>query len=290
MKSRISRETYDKLGGANFSTIKELLRSPLHYLQALKHEREITEPLRMGLVGHILVFEPDRFQDAVAVWADENGRRAGKKWEAFCTEAGERIVIREKDLDRLKLCAAAVRASPLARQYLAIDGQAELSMAWEDPASGVKCKGRLDWRCAKAIVDLKLVEDASPDAFGRAAHTYHWPLQAAWYQRGDAATSGGVVLPFVFLAVEKTPPFVVQTYRVGDEVLEYGASEADELLAKLVELRKTWSERSRWAGYSASEMELELPRWAWPNEDVNLADAGLDLTGLEPEEGEESDG
>ena len=260
-------EAYEKLEGANFSTTKELDRSPTHYLHALENGRELTGPLEVGLGTHLAVFEPVRFKEEVAIWPDAQGRRFGKAWDAFVAQArlDGKLILREKDRELVLRLADAVHASPQAREYLALKGEAEKAFQWTEDVGGekVRCKGRLDWRCPRGILDLKSVQDASPDGFGRAALKYLWYLQGAWYQRGDAASNKGVVLPFAFCAVEKAEPHVVQVYTLEDEALELGNSKMDELLGKLVELRKTWKQRRGWPGYSREAMSLQLPAWAW---------------------------
>jgi hypothetical protein len=281
----LSHEVYAKLEGANVSTVKELKRSARHYLQALEHERDPTAPLEFGLAGHMAIFEPRRFHDEVAIWPEDFGKRMGKRWDAFEADAhaARKLILRERDHALVVKVAAAVRASKQAQHYLEVEGEAEVAMQWVDPGTGIKCKGRLDWRCARGIADLKIVKDASPFAFGRAAHEYSWPLQAAWYSRGDAETHGGEILPFAFIAVEKTEPFVVQVYCVEDEVMEYGQEEAGELLAKLVELRKTWKARAGWPGYSHEAMPLQLPAWAWGSgEEASIEMLDDDGQGQEP--------
>jgi hypothetical protein len=268
---------YASLPGANYSTLKELDKSARHYLQALEHKRESTPALEMGIATHLAVFEPRRFHDEVAVWPEDYGRRYGSRWDTFQLEcaASRKIILREQDHAFVERLASAVRSSPQAQKYLALDGEAEVPLAWTDPRTGIRCKSRLDWLCEPAIVDLKVVKDASPGGFGRAVVTYQWDFQAAFYSRA-VEVARGKRLPFVFLAAEKAEPLVVQAYRVPEDVLERGAEKADELLSKLVELRATWAQRASWPGYATTEIDLELPRWAtWEDED--LSDIGLDF-------------
>jgi exodeoxyribonuclease VIII len=180
------------------------------------------------------------------------------------------MVLREKDADLVRRIADAVHNSAQAQEYLRLDGDAECPIQWDEvppvvfgKGAPVRCKARLDWRCEPAVVDLKTVKDASPDAFGRAVHQYLWHVQGAWYQRGDAATSKGVLRPFIFIAVEKTPPFVVQVYELDGDAMEFGQAKVDEILTALVELRATWKSRRDWPGYSTVKLQLQLPPWAW---------------------------
>lgn len=286
-------EAYEKLEGANFSTTKELDRSPIHYLHALEVGREMTGPLEVGLGTHLAVFEPARFESEVVIWTGKV--RNGHAWDAFEAEAraAGKLILREKDRELVMRLSAAVHASPQAREYLALKGEAEKPLQWTEQVGEeeVRCKCRLDWRCPRGLLDLKSVQDASPDGFGRAALKYLWYLQGAWYQRGDAASNKGVVLPFAFCAVEKTPPHVVQVYTLEDEALELGNAKMDELLGKLVELRKDWKKRRSWPGYSRESMPLQLPPWAWgPGGEASIEMLDDEDEGQSQEQGQEDAG
>lgn len=62
--------------------------------------------------------------------------------------------IRVEEWDRLIGCADALRNEPKIREILA-EGEPEIALLGEDPASGTPLKGRLDWLSPKYILDLK---------------------------------------------------------------------------------------------------------------------------------------
>ena len=77
--------------------------------------------------------------------------------------------------------------------------------------------------CGSLIVDLKTTMDASPDAFARTAANFNYPLQAAYYVDGLQAAgiaSPDAVTSFVFLVVEKTPPYGVAVYTLPEDAIE----------------------------------------------------------------------
>ena len=66
--------------GINFSTLKHMARSPMHYRYALEHPPAETPAMLLGRATHTAVFEPDRFQLDYAVWP---GDRRGNAYLQF---------------------------------------------------------------------------------------------------------------------------------------------------------------------------------------------------------------
>lgn len=276
----MQREEYDAIDAVNWSTLKVLGKSPAHYLQRMTgEEAEDTEARQRGRVLHMAVFEPERFARSVVVYPE---RRAGKEWDAFRAKHAGKEIITSRMLDAATAIAASARNNPMSAKYLA-GGRAEHTIQWryESPSiehvegHSFQCKGRLDFlaECG-AIVDLKSTRDASPTGFAREVLKYEYHCQAAFYADGYEAMTG-VRLPFVIVAVESVAPFVVQVFRVPDDVLELGRERYQQLLAYLSVCRR----ESRWPGYAETEVELVLPRWARPLEDDDALDADLVIGG-----------
>src|SRR5690606_5815050 len=173
-------------------------------------------------------------------------------------EAGDRTILTPDEWDQCMAMREAVAAHPIARKLL--EGEAERSAIWRDPDTGVLCKGRFDEisRSVGAITDLKTTTDASPEAFSRAIYRYGYYLQAAHYLSGAKALD----LPaefFVFIAIEKDPPYAVAVYHVRGDAIQAGLDE----LRLLLELYARCEESSIWPGYPAEAVEIDLPPWAY---------------------------
>src|SRR5579872_4150227 len=120
---------YSAIDAVNWSTLKNLRRSPLHYQHALRSPRKDTPRLAIGRAGHTAVFEPDRFMLEYACYKGKI--RRGKKWDDFKAAHEHETILK---MDEYKLCLAirdSVRAHPLAAEYLK-NGIAEHSIAWTD--------------------------------------------------------------------------------------------------------------------------------------------------------------
>lgn len=280
----VPRGEYNRLDRVNWSTLKHIGKSPAHYRHHLVTPDDgDTDGRALGRAVHLAVFEPERFAREVVAY---DGRRAGKAWEAFEEEhLGREILPARAHAHCLELQKAA-RSNAGAAKYLS-GGKGERTLLWHHESGAIGaldgykfgCKGRVDFiaNCG-ALVDLKTTRDASPDGFGRACATYEYHAQAAFYADGYRALTGQE-LPYVLVAVETTAPFVVQVYRVPDEILELGRDRYRSLLDLLNLCRR----ESEWPGYGESELELTLPRWAVPQEDEeSIEEVGLVFGGPQP--------
>jgi hypothetical protein len=273
------REEYDRSPRINFSKLKLFARSPAHYRHALlaKQEEKDTDAMKMGRAVHLAIFEPARFQDAVAVW--DGGRRAGKEWDTFKAANQGRELLKSEEYEQVLEMQTAARADPGAAKYLA-GGAAELTVLWthvvkqiaEAPGYTAQMKGRLDFVAdIGAIVDLKTGRDISEEKFAKQAWELHYAAQAAMYVDGYKAVTGRE-LPYVIFALENKAPYVPQVYRVERARLKEGRELYRDWLDRLNHCRLT----NRYPGYWDGELELGLPRWAL-GADEDLSDLDLEF-------------
>lgn len=166
-------------------------------------------------------------------------------------------LLTKKEMKTCQAIAARVRGSA-ACQELFDGGKAEQVLVWQDPATGVYCKARLDYLSnANYILDPKSTEDAGFNAFQRSIETYGYYRQAAWYLTGLLAITGKPGL-FVFVAFEKTAPYAVGFYFAGSEMLRSGEEENRELLNR-------WAKcfaADKWPGYPEELVAINRPAWA----------------------------
>jgi exodeoxyribonuclease VIII len=104
------------------------------------------------------------------------------------------------------------------------------------------------------LVDLKTTNDASPEGFIWAVRRYLYHLQAAFYVDGWEAAGGGPIDEFIFIAVEKTPPFAVGLYRLPESALIKGR----DLYRQGLDTFNRCLTRQVWPGYSQEIMTLDV--------------------------------
>jgi hypothetical protein len=270
----VGRAAYEQIPAVNWTTLREMRRSPLHYRYRCDHPAEETAPMRLGRAVHAAVLEPERFARDYVVF--DGPRRQGKAWEAFEADAlaaGKEILKADEHAECLAI-AAAVRAHPLAAQYLA-EGRAEQTIAWVDTETGLPCKGRVDWLCdvpgMAALVDLKTTAELDAYRLGASIARLGHHAQIAFYSRGLRAL--GLVQESKLIAVESEAPYDVALFAVAGDALTAGDEEVGQLLRRVAECR----EKNEWPGrYDATEQELRLPPWLY--RDAEDAMGGLGIT------------
>lgn len=252
MMRAMSFVEYRALPGVNWSSLKHLRRSPLHYRHAqLAPEKPITDAMALGSATHCAMLEPMQLPLTVAVW--EGGRRAGKEWDSFCEANANRIILRIEDYQRAVDIGAAVRRHELAGAILS-SGQAERVATWTDTATGLACRARIDWQpTAMSLLDLKTARSIDKHKFAGACWAYGYFHQLAHYRNGIAAQSGHApeAIGVLLIAVESEPPHDVAVYQPDADTMAQAAKEVSDLLALL----KTCKELDKWPG--AHEREVE---------------------------------
>ena len=214
----------------SYSGAKTLLVSPARFAWEREHGRPSKRAYDLGSLVHTLILgsKDDRITVVDAYdWRTKAAQAA--KTEAY---AAGRIPVHRGDLLAASTVAAAVRRHPLASAILR-EGRSEVSLYWVDTATGVTCRGRIDWLSPLAIVDVKTVSSyggCEPAAFARAAAGFDYPMQAAAYTEGYEAVTGRL-LDFVTIAVEMEPPHFVSVTRYPASAVAAGAEKWHRALA-----------------------------------------------------------
>lgn len=258
---------YGQIKAVNWSTLKEIARSPRHYRHAMATSRPDTDIFRLGRALHTLVLQPERWEEEYAVWpavsptTGKKTRRAGSEWDRFEAEAGDRTILREQDIGEIRAMARAVRSDPVCRRWLTGMRHVEQTLRWTDCETGIECKGRCDLVSASGILaDLKTDRDGSPFSMGRKAASLGYHAQLAFYVDG-AAAMGLDVDPSeaALIVVEKPAPHDCGVLLVTPEDIDAGRAHYRALLARLAECL----EYDEWPGMYAGQVQtMKLPPWA----------------------------
>lgn len=234
-------------------------RSPAYYRYVKENPREQTAAMLFGSAVHKLVLEPESFDGeyAVAPLADRRTKAGKETWSEFAKGLNGKTVIDSAAYEAARLAASAVMEHPAAAKLLQ-GGQAELSYFWEE--NGVKCKCRPDYlrEDVKCVIDLKTTQNASPESFIKSAYDYRYHVQAAWYLRGLRAC-GVDAENFIFVAVEKEPPYTVCVYAADELMLRLGSDTAAENFNTFCGCMRS----DNWYGYEETPAihSLSLPDW-----------------------------
>ena len=245
---------YNSINAVNKSTLWEMRKSPLHYWH-LMHDtpKEDTAAMKFGRAAHAKLLQPKAFDDLYIVAPECDKRtKEGKQIWADLLASGKEVI---SSADMETIMAMEKEFAPVRNRFLWNEEyHTEKTLVWTDTETGVDCKGRADVIMPNIIIDYKTTANASTDAFLREALRYGYDLQAAMYMEG-ARANGYKPQGFVFIAQEKTAPYLINVLYAGAAFLDRGAWILRDLLAKYKECRDT----DYWPGYGTNE--LILPEW-----------------------------
>lgn len=190
-------------------------------------EREETKALRIGIMTHCALFEPDRFAAEYVVEPKFDKRFKDQK-----AAYGEWLLANEgkttadpEEYETVMRIVAAVMNSEEALKYLRCEGPQEQSICWQDEETGLECKSRRDKviyeGSRRSIVCLKTAQDVSEYGFAGAVANFGYHRKARFYLSGQKHLDGKD-WPFVWIAAQNKEPFEVCVYHASDEFLALG--------------------------------------------------------------------
>lgn len=250
---------YDLIDAVNYSTLKEIAKSPLHYRHRLLNPKEQTRAMELGTAGHVTVLEPERVIELYAVY-EGTKKRNSTEWKEFEAAADKegKTALKRSEMNAALGMRAAVYASHLAAPYF--DGcDREVTLVWRDAETGILCKGRVDsLRRDNMIADLKTCTDATPRLFASIMARLNYHVQQAFYMDGLSAITGKQA-HHRLVAVEQAEPHDVVVYALTDVAVDAGRDSYRRMLLQLQECQKS----GQWPGLSGGvELSLDLPAWA----------------------------
>lgn len=265
----------------NNSSLGPLRKSPAHYLVAQETQTEPSDALRFGTFAHAGKLEPlavinhyvvlPEFEHEIrkpdgSEYTNVKATKAYKDRVAeFHRINANKEVVPQDWYDKLLGICEALSRNRRAAEWFGARGPAEVSIVWDDPLTGLRCKARIDKldRDARRITDLKTTVDASQ--FGVAMHKYGYARQAGFYADGMRVLTGDDY-SFALVAVEKEPPFGVRAAEVDFDTLNIGRCEYRRALRQLVECRRS----SHWPSYTDPDT-WQLPSWSVPEVELTVS-------------------
>jgi len=262
----ISADDYFAWDAVNASLLKPFTKSAAHVRQAMIEPRVETDAQALGQATHTAILEPSDYEARFITAPFENRRRLKRdeaEWQAFDEAARGKTVLRPSEdamVTALSVSARDHHRHPLAASLLATPGLTEASALWIDPATELRCKGRMDKIVPRGkrtlVVDVKTTVDASPRAFSRDIAKFGYHIQAAYYIDGLYRLHPAL-RSFVFIVIEKSPPYCVAVYEIDDATLTLGRNLYQQYLSRF----KACLDADNWPGYPNAR--LSVPSWAF---------------------------
>lgn len=204
----------------------------------------------------------------MAAWLNANGVEV-ELWSdlqaQWLENNADKIALKEEEYAQVTAMRDAALAHPSASKVLRKAGMAEQSVYWTDGETGELCRCRPDWWVPSAgiVGDVKTTDDASPDGFGQSIKKWRYHVQHPMYLDGcnQAIEQAGLDYPeqryFVFIAIEKKPPYNVGVYVLDDDSVAVGRAEYRGNLQTYAACRQN----GEWPGFSDAIDTVSLPEW-----------------------------
>lgn len=263
----ISNSAYHASAGVSRSMLMEFKRSPYHYwykyVSGLAPVDDPTPAMNLGNAVHTLVLEEDKFDSEFFVTHQKTKPRKGTApYDKMIEESRGKIILTHDDYLQACLMAKSVKENEDCSLLLK-DCLIERSIYFTHVSTGLQVKARPDAWSGAIVNDLKTTANASPYDFGHSANKYGYFLQAAIMNEALFSINQPME-HFVFIAVEKNPPYCTAVYMAEAESIAHETMQFDRLMERLAQCIK----EDKWPGYGIHD--LALPKYAMFDDEMEM--------------------
>lgn len=233
-------------------------KTPAHTRTA---SEEPTPDMEFGTACHSAILEPHKFDKAVIRGPED---RRGNRWKEAVAEHPNSLVLPAPAFEKVLRLRDTVMRDPIVQKLPSEFAMIEHSAFWVDEETGLLCKCRPDlYRGDESmIVDLKTTGDATKQTWLRRAMDMGYHVQDAHYTYGWQEADGGAVDTFLFLVVERDPPFAHAIYELGPGEKDLGHRITRKALQRYAECAKA----NDWPGHSHGVQVMTFPEHVYSKE------------------------
>ncbi len=245
------------------SELFKIRESPEKFRYYKDNPEPPTPALVFGQLFHAMALQPEMLSEMFAIAPSVDRRtKAGKEaYAEFEQNSQDKIVVTADMAELATEMCKALYSNEAARKLL--DGEKEKPFFWIDELTGEECKCRTDVLTQigdlNIIIDLKSAESAATENFIKDAVKYGYDFQSAHYKTGVEKNTGKNYI-FVFIVVEKKPPYAVNILQADDLFVRRGYDIFRELIGIYHDCKQT----GNWYGYLGKFNQinsLALPAW-----------------------------
>lgn len=262
----ISIEEYHGGNGISRSTLTEFQKSPFHYWYKLNHP-EVKQPaaviqktnaLEFGNAVHTFILEPETFNDRYIVMPDIDRRtKIGKEAFAdFQIQSEGKAVISAEAVEELQHMRDAIHSNADARELIT-GAIYERSLYWNDPDTELLCKARPDIWQSNFICDLKTTKSGAYKDFQSSVYNFGYHIQAGMIQEALRHAHGSIQKNFIFVVIEKEPPYATVVYQLDELALDLGVAQFKNILQGI----RRCMDNNDWPSYPSGL--ITVPSWAF---------------------------
>lgn len=251
-----------KGGSLSSSGARRILECPAKFRWERDHPPASTEVFDFGQAAHKLVLGAG--PDVEVVEANSWRTKAAQEKREAAYLAGK-VPLLEDEWGQVIDMAQAIRQHPFAAAIFDPSrGAPEQVLVWQDNDTGVWRRAMVDFLPTAQegrrliVADYKTTYNASPASLARSVANYGYHQQAPWYLDGVTALGLDEAPAFVFVAQEKTAPYLVTVFQLDENALRIGR----DLNRRALEIYRDCVTADVWPSYSADVEVIALPRWA----------------------------
>ncbi len=267
----------DALGSTGVKTIYS--KSVAHY-----KFQEFVQKVHfdVGTAVHIAVLEPDKFDNEVIKCGKNRMTKEYKELKK--NKQSNQVIVTDIEYDKcLRIRDSVHQKSEINKLLVSDNGQSEISAFAKDPRTKLKLKTRPDRAVmgsqSDILLDLKTTQLADEDSVVRSIARYGYHIQEAFYRHVWQLATNKKVSRFVFLFVEKEPPFACCLYEIPESFLDEGIACMNIALDRYKEAE----EIGKYPDYPNEVVSLKIPNWAYketlPPEETILFNESIEIEG-----------
>jgi len=222
---------------------------------------EASERMDMGSLGHALMLRQNR-KVSLIPFKDYKTNEA-KALRKSAREQGA-IPILEDKLPGAKEAADRLRDRLKLKYGVELSGMSEVTVIWDEETEDgelVRCRSQMDHVLLDAalIIDLKMTDDASPDATERTISQLGYQIQGAAYvsaiEHAIPALAGRVA--FELFCCEAFKPYAVTRADFAGSMRELGRQKWKRAVNKWAKALRT----NHWPDYPSETLHVEAKPW-----------------------------
>ena len=242
----------------SFSSIKEFMKSPRHYVKYLTQERKQTEAMLFGAVCHKLILEPQDFENEYIVEPEFNKRtNQGKEdYQAFLTSIEEKKLtpITPATMLKAKELFTQLMGTPAHNMVKSLSKKEErFDMIHE---TGIPVCGYIDGVGVDFNLEIKIVTSADTEDIIRDFYKMKYHIQAGIYHWSNGK-------PIYYLVIENSFPYLPRIFKASDEYVMEGKKAFNKAMTDFKFCLDTDSFDMGYEFHNGIEpTTLTLPGWA----------------------------
>jgi len=233
------------------SMLNHISISPEYFKHMYDNQQIATPAMKLGSAIHMDILQPGEFLKhyAISPKFDKRTKKGKEDFAEFTKNNMFKNIISESDYELITEISLKVMNDTAVHQLLK-HGEAEKIVTWHNKHHDVKCKGMLDYHRDDMIIDLKTTKDCSYSGFMKSMIQYKYHKQAAFYMDAVKATR------FIIVAIEKTAPFAINIFELGDDMIDEGR----DMYNQELEIYKYCIDNDYWPGSGYDPLDKDAER------------------------------